>query len=106
LKGLGPNNRPIHCTDKKRKTLYIKENDVWDKEGSQDILKKGIQEITRRTFEGFVQEKKNNTEEYNDADSDFSLKCISIQRNLTPSHPRETTINKVIDNITQNTGIV
>jgi len=59
LKGLGPNNRPIHCTDKKRKTLYIKENDVWDKEGSQDILKKGIQEVTRRTFERFVQEKKN-----------------------------------------------
>jgi len=106
LKGLGPNNRPIHCTDKKRKTLYIKENDVWDKEGSQDILKKGIQEVTRRTFERFVQEKKNNAEEYNDADSDFSMKCISIQRNLTPSHPRETTINKVIDNITQNTGIM
>jgi len=27
LKELGTNKRPIHCTDKKRKTLYIKEND-------------------------------------------------------------------------------
>jgi hypothetical protein len=106
LQGLGINKRPIHCTDKKRKTLYIKENDEWDKEGSQDILKKGIQEVTRRTFERLVKEQKIHSEEYNDADSEFSTKCISIQRNLTPNHPRESTISKVIDNITQNTGIL
>jgi hypothetical protein len=40
-----------HCTDKKRKTLYVKENNEWDKEGSQDILKKEIQEVITRTFE-------------------------------------------------------
>jgi len=106
LQGLGMNNRPIHCTDKKRKTLYIKENNEWDKEGSQDILKKGIQEVTRRTFERLIKEQKIHSEEYNDADSEFSMKCISIQRNLTPNHPRDTTISKVIDNITQNTGIL
>jgi len=105
LNRLGTNNRPIHCTDNKRKTLYIKENDEWDKEGSRDILKKGIQEVTRRTFEQLINEQKIHSEEYNDADSEFSMKCISIQRNLTPNHPRENTIGKVIDNITQNTGI-
>jgi len=31
LQGLGMNKRPIHCTDKKRKTLYVKENNEWDK---------------------------------------------------------------------------
>jgi len=106
LQGLGMNKRPIHCTDKKRKTLYIKENDEWDKEGSQDILKKGIQEVTRRTFQQLIKEQKIHSEEYNDADSEFSTKCITIQRNLTPNHPRESTISKVIDNITQNTGIL
>ena len=40
LRDLGTHKRPIHCTDKKRKTLYIKENNEWDKEGSQDTLKK------------------------------------------------------------------
>ena len=24
--------RPIHCTDTKRKTIYVKENDVWEKD--------------------------------------------------------------------------
>ena len=23
--------RPLHCTDTKRETLYIKENDIWEK---------------------------------------------------------------------------
>jgi len=105
LKGLNTNSRPIHCTDKKRKTLYIKENDIWDKEGSQEILKKGIQEVTRRTFERLIKEQEIHSDEYDNADSEFSMKCITIQRNLTPNHPRETTISKVIDNITQNTGI-
>jgi hypothetical protein len=106
LQGLGINRRPIHCTDKKRKTLYIKENDAWDKEGSQDTLKKGIQEVSRRTFEELIKSKEENDEEYKDADSEFSEKCISIQRNLVPNYPRDTTINKVIENITQKTGII
>jgi len=25
-------DRPIHCTDTKRKTMYVKENDVWEKD--------------------------------------------------------------------------
>jgi len=106
LQNLGINKRPIHCTDKKRKTLYIKENDTWDKEGSQDTLKKGIQEVTKRTFEELIKSKEENNEEYKDADSEFSEKCISIQRNLVPNYPREMTINKVIENITQITGIL
>jgi hypothetical protein len=106
LQSLGINKRPIHCTDKKRKTLYIKENDAWDKEGSQDALKKGIQEVSRRTFEELIKSKVENAEEYKDNESEFSNKCVSIQRNLVPNYPRETTISKVIENISQNTGII
>jgi len=106
LQGLGTNKRPIHCTDKKRKTLYIKENDTWDKEGSQDILKKGIQEVTRKTMITLMKEKENNAEEYADMDSEFSEKCLYIQRNLIPTAPRETAFSKVMENITKNSGII
>jgi hypothetical protein len=105
LQGLGMNKRPIHCSDKKRKTLYIKENDEWDKEGSQDTIKKGIQEITRRTMIALMKEKEDRPEEYSDMDSDFSMKCINIQRNLTPVMPRETSFSKVVSNISDNTII-
>ena len=64
LQELGQNKRPIHCSDKKRKTLYLKENDEWDKEGSLETLKKGINELTRRTLQTLMKEKENNAEEY------------------------------------------
>jgi hypothetical protein len=32
LQELGVERRPIHCTDAKRQTLYIKENNEWNKE--------------------------------------------------------------------------
>ena len=105
LQGLGTNKRPIHCTDKKRKTLYIKENDEWDKEGSQDTLIKGIQDITRRTMKTLIDEKVNQAEEFADMESDFSKKCLVIQRNLIPTPPRETAFSKIASNISENTII-
>jgi len=106
LQELGQNKRPIHCSDKKRKTIYIKEDNEWDKEGSLEVLKNGINEVTKRTLQTLKKEKENNAEEYKDGDSEFSMKCLNIQRNLFPSAPRETTIGKVIENISQQTGIV
>ena len=105
LRDLGTHKRPIHCTDKKRKTLYIKENNEWDREGSQDTLKKGIREVSRKGLECLTKEKKENQEEYKDIESDFSQKCLSIHRSILPSIPQDTTISKVIEKISQNSGI-
>ena len=105
LRDLGTHKRPIHCTDKKRKTLYIKENNEWDKEGSQNTLKKGIREVSRKGLECLMKEKEENQEEYKDNDSDFSQKCLSIHRNILPRVPQDTTISKVIEQISQNSGI-
>ena len=106
LHTLGTHKRPIHCTDKKRKTLYIKENDEWNKEGSQNTLKKGIQEVSRKNLECLIQEKERNIEEYNDIESEFSEKCLHIQRNILPGVPRETSISKVVEKISQKSGII
>jgi len=106
LQELGQDKRPIHCSDKKRKTIYIKENDEWDKEGSLELLKKGISEVTKRTLQTLMKEKENNAEEYKDMDSEFSMKCLDIQRNLFPTVDRDATIGKVIEKITQSSGIV
>jgi len=35
LEKLGVYRRPIHCTDLKRETVYIRENDEWEKEQSE-----------------------------------------------------------------------
>ena len=99
MKELGVNKRPIHCTDKKRNTLYIKENNEWDKEGSREQLLYGIKVLTGRANQTLCDMKEDNPVEYSDIDSPFSTKCEDIQRNLLPVFPREATFGKVIDSI-------
>ena len=46
LKVLDVTQRPIHCTDKKREVLYIKDEDKWEKEdGEKKKLKKAIKKV-------------------------------------------------------------
>jgi len=99
MKELGVNKRPIHCTDKKRNTLYIKENNEWDKEGSREQLLHGIKVVTGRANQTLCDMKEDNPVEYSDMDSPFSTKCEDIHRNLLPVFPREATFGKLIDSI-------
>jgi hypothetical protein len=45
LKALDVTQRPVHCTDKKRETLYIKDENKWEKE---DEDKKKIKKVIKR----------------------------------------------------------
>ena len=46
LKVLDVTQRPIHCTDKKREVLYVKDEDKWEKEdGDKKKLKKAIKKV-------------------------------------------------------------
>jgi len=45
LNALDVTQRPIHCTDKKREVLYIKDEDKWEKE---DTEKKKIKKLIKR----------------------------------------------------------
>jgi hypothetical protein len=37
--------RPIHCTDSKRKTLYVKEDNKWEKDTELNLILQGIKQI-------------------------------------------------------------
>jgi hypothetical protein len=45
LKELDIYKRPIHCTDKKRETMYIKDQDKWEKDETHEIMKNTIEMI-------------------------------------------------------------
>ena len=38
--------RPIHCSDKKRKSFYIKDNDVWEKDTNNEKLIRGMKNLS------------------------------------------------------------
>ena len=42
--------RPLHCTDTKRETLYIKDNDSWEKDKTKSKLKDAIKNLNKSHF--------------------------------------------------------
>jgi hypothetical protein len=51
LNGMDENTRPFHCTDLKRETIYIKEDDVWVREGPDNSkLAAAIKAIGHQNF--------------------------------------------------------
>jgi len=51
LKALDVTQRPIHCTDKKRETLYIKDENKWEKEDEKkNKLRKAIKKIANKNI--------------------------------------------------------
>jgi len=44
--------RPLHCTDIKRETLYIKEDDKWSKDDSHERLKEAIRKASYANYKG------------------------------------------------------
>jgi hypothetical protein len=49
LKQLDVTQRPVHCTDKKRETLYIKDEDKWEKEEeSNPKMRKVIKHVSHK----------------------------------------------------------
>ncbi len=45
LKQLDTYKRPIHCTDIKRETLYIKDNNAWDKDNGKEKIRSAMNDI-------------------------------------------------------------
>jgi hypothetical protein len=51
LKALDVTQRPVHCTDKKRETIYIKDEDKWEKEDEQKVkLRKAMKRIATKNL--------------------------------------------------------
>ena len=46
LCGMEKTKRPIHCSDKKRKSFYVKDNDVWEKDEDNKKLIGGFQKLS------------------------------------------------------------
>jgi len=46
LRDLKPNERPIHCSDKKRLQFYVKDNNSWERDAQHKKIDSTIQDIT------------------------------------------------------------
>jgi hypothetical protein len=59
--------RPMHCTDLKRETLYIKDNDNWEKDIDKTKIKTAIKNINKNHYT-LIQEWVNENPDFNDVE--------------------------------------
>ena len=51
LKALDVTQRPVHCTDKKRETMYVKDENKWEKEDDQkNKIRKAIKKVATKNM--------------------------------------------------------
>ena len=65
LKAIDINKRPVHCTDKKRETMYIKDENKWEKEEEdKKKLRKAIKRVAFKN-QNLIQDFKKEHPDYN-----------------------------------------
>jgi len=96
-------HRPIHCTDIKRETLYIKENNEWEKDDKKEHIKTAINDIAnkQRTTIKEWEDKNPNWENTDMGRGEYIRIVQSAMKDVTET-PTE---NKIIKNIIRETLI-
>jgi len=93
--------RPMHCTDVKRETLYIKDENEWTKDASKEKIKKAINKASGKNYNALQDWKDENPDFLvNDSKTDYFTKTIT-----TIGKPTNTIDDKVIKNLCKETYI-
>ena len=108
LKQIDINNRPVHCSDLKRETLYIKNNNEWNKEdGERKVLTSAIKHVVNKNIKQIPEWTKVHPD-YNDSDSKQNDRYLQIvMESMSGSSKEEANknYNKIIKNIAKETVI-
>jgi hypothetical protein len=104
LNELETNKRPIHCSDIKRETIYIKDENEWIKENNdKSILKNAVKEIANKNILQIKEWKKANPD-CMDSDSkknDLYLKIVSNSMSGSTKEEQINNLNKIISKVTK-----
>jgi hypothetical protein len=95
LRELSITERPIHCTDLKRETMYVKDDNKWTRDDNKSKMSGAILTLSQKSARTLLDWKKENPD-YQNHDSEFSTRCIVIQRNSMAGYDRDTYYPKVI----------
>jgi hypothetical protein len=104
LKKLDITQRPIHCSDLKRETLYIKDENKWEKEEeTKPKLTKAVKEIAGKNIKQ-IKDWQKKYPDYNDPESKRSDKYMNMVMNVMAGGTIEEiqeNYEKIVKNITK-----
>ena len=101
LKDMDACKRPIHCSDLKREVLYIKEDNVWEKDTeARDKIKKAIRKIEQKNIQQiplWIKAHPNCTVSSNRENTSYLKMVLQSTGGANPDD--DTSIDKIITNI-------
>ena len=104
LKALDVTQRPVHCTDKKRETMYIKDENQWTKEDENKTkLRKAIQSVSNKNIR-LLPQFREKYPEYKNSSSKISDKYDKMVLEVMTTDT-EDKYDKIIRNISNVTTI-
>jgi hypothetical protein len=107
LENCDVNTRPVHCTDTKRETLHIKDDDGWVKESGSESkrMKNAITRISHKKIKKLSEYIKDHPD-FNNVRSPAYEDCLQMMRNVMgASEDSEKTEKKVLKNIAKSVYI-
>ena len=91
--------RPMHCTDTKRETIYIKDNDTWEKDKDKSKLKNAIRKTSNKNYTALTNWRKENP----DFMEDDSKQMFYARAMSTLGKPMDGVDDKIVKKICSNT---
>ena len=97
LKATDIYKRPMHCSDAKRETMYIKENDVWTKDESEnnEKMNRFVKDVDNKNYDFLVAYGNANPEVF-DIDSKSNIPYLSMVSKSTRDHENVLKVIKKI----------
>ena len=108
LKQMDIPDRPLHCSDLKRETIYIKDNNQWLKETTENkLLINAIKQVSNKNIKKISEWTKENPE-YNDSSSkqnDKYLKIVCESMSGSTKEESDKNYEKIVQKILKETFI-
>ena len=106
LKDLDETVRPMHCSDIKRETLYIKDTNVWDTDETKQKVRNAIALVAHKNFKYIPVWQEANPSAYDvpSKKNDLYMQIANqVTTAITPDD--DSGINKIIRNVASNVVI-
>ena len=99
LSGMEVTKRPIHCTDLKRKSLYIKNNDEWTKDNNNVEMRKAIDKVAKKNVNNINKWRDENPEHHQNGSGAKQQQYIKMVNESLETDDDGKKGDKIIKNI-------
>jgi hypothetical protein len=108
LKDMNDNDRPIHCSDQKRETFYIKDNNIWEKDNNnREKITLAIKKVASKNIKQIPLWQKANPDYFDSTSkkNDKYLKIVSNSMNGLTAEESQKNYDKIISRIAKEVTI-